>query len=195
MIVVGVTGSFASGKSEVVRFLKRKGASVFDADRAAKKVVREGTPVYRALVKLFGKQFVDKHGRLDRRKLAEYVFRRPSELTKLNTLVHPAVIFEILKLIRQRERKKGILVLDVPLLFESKMQALADVTVLVTADQKLITKRAGTKGIGADLARRILRAQWPVSRKKKLADFVIENNGTLKNLEKKVNKIYQTILN
>ena len=193
MIVIGVTGNLASGKSEVARILKRKGAEVFDADLAAKRVVGIGLPVYKAIVKIFGKTCLNKDKTLNRRKLAERVFSHSADLKKLNTLTHPGVIFECFKMIERTKNKKGILVLDVPLLYESKMENLADFTVVIDASQKNILRRTKRNGLPADLTRRILSTQWPLAKKAKRADFVIENNGTLKQLEKKVWEVVEKI--
>ncbi len=193
MIVVGVTGNLASGKSEVAKFFKAWGALVFDADTAAKKAVEKGRPAYRALVKLFGEAFLLPTGEVHRKKLAEHVFRHPKDLKKLNTLIHPGVIFESLKEIEKNQKKKGILVLDAPLLFESKMQGLVDFTVVVSSAERELIKRAVKKDLNTELAKKILSTQWPLRRKEKMADFVIENNGTLKDLEKKSRHIWDQI--
>ena len=137
MIIIGVTGSFSSGKSQTVLIFKRIGAKVFDADKAAKRVVRKGTPVARAVIKLFGRRFLKKNKELDRKKLADHVFSHPRDLRKLNILIHPAVIVECFKTIEHFRDRKGLLVLDVPLLFESNMRRLADYTVVVS-DRKSV---------------------------------------------------------
>ncbi len=186
MIVIGVTGNLASGKSEVARILKRKGAKVFDADLAAKQVVRVGMPVYRAIAKILGQSVLKKDRTLDRKKIAARVFSHPADLKKLNTLIHPGVILECFKTIEHHKKKKGILVLDVPLLYESKMENLAHVTVVIGSSLKNILHRAKKNGLTEELARKILLTQWPLSKKTKRADYVIENNGTRKQLEKKV---------
>ena len=105
----------ASGKSEVTRIFKSLGARMFDADVAARKAVRKGSPAYRAIIKIFGKEYLKPNGELNRKKLAERVFRNPGDLHKLNVLIHPGVIFEMFRQIRRYRRRKGILVMDVPL--------------------------------------------------------------------------------
>ena len=195
MIIVGVTGSFSSGKSQTVLIFKRFGAKVFDADKAAKQVVRKGAPVTRAIVKLFGRDFLKKNKELDRKKLAGYVFSHPRALKKLNILIHPAVIVECFKTIERFRDRKGLLVLDVPLLFESNMGHLADYTVVVSATKATILKRAKRKGVSAALAKKILSTQWPLKRKARLADFVIRNDGSIRDLERQVRKILEEIKN
>ena len=193
MIVVGVTGNLASGKSEAVKIFKKLGAKVFDADVAAKQAVKKGKPAYQAILKIFGRQYLGKSGELDRKKLAWRVFSNPKDLKKLNILIHPGVIFESLKLIERLRKKKGVLVLDVPLLFESKMAELADCTVVVSTRKQKMIARAAKKGLPAGLAKKILSTQWPLSKKEHLADFVIKNNGTTAQLEKEVRWVLNKI--
>jgi len=186
VIVVGVTGSFASGKSAATTLFKKQGAVVFDADVSARGALEKGKPAYRAVVKLFGGKILGKNGQIDRAALAKRVFSNPKELKTLGILVHPAVIMDALEIMDRTKKKKGILVLDVPLLFESKMDNLADFTVLVKAPAKATLARASQRGVDAALAKKILAAQWPPEKKAKLADYVIENASTLADLEKKV---------
>ncbi len=190
MIVVGITGGLASGKSEVTKIFKKIGAMVFDADQAAKAAVKKGKPAYRAIIKIFGPGYLGKNKEIDRKKLARYVFDHPGALHKLNILIHPTVIFDCLNVIEKFRGKRGILALDVPLLFESKMESLGDFTVVVSSKETLLLKRAARKGIPKDLARKILASQWPLKKKEKLADFVVRNNGSPKDLEKQVREIF-----
>lgn len=193
MIVVGLTGSLASGKSEAAKIFKKLGARIYDADAAAKKAVAKGAPAYKAIQKIFGKEYFDKKGELNRRKLAERVFNNPKDLQKLNVLIHPGVIFESLQAIGKVKGKPGVFVLDVPLLFESKMENLADCTVLVRATQAQMLERAVKKGLARELAKKILSTQWSMEKKSKLADFVIDNDGSTADLERKIRDVFKKI--
>lgn len=193
MIVVGLTGSLASGKSAAAKAFKKFGATVFDADDAARRAVEKGKPAHRAIGKLFGKRFFTAQGQLDRPKLAKHVFTHPADLKKLNILVHPAVIVECLGVIDRMKKKKGILVLDVPLLFESKMDNLADYTVVVRAPRETLVERAKKRGIDGGLAERILSTQWSMAKKARLADFVLDNDGSPRDLEKQVSEVLEKI--
>ncbi len=195
MIAVGVTGSFSSGKSAVTAIFKKMGARVFDADATAKKVTRKGTAVYRAIVQIFGKEYLALGGQLNRRKLAKHVFNNPEDLRKLNILIHPEVIFEALKFKRAFNDKKGILVMDVPLLYESRMEHLVDRIVVVVSSHRQILRRGKKKGIEPSLSKKILKTQWSFKRKARLADYVIVNKANLKELEKKAKEIFQNIKN
>lgn len=194
MISVGLTGVLASGKTEAARLFAKLGAKTFDADLAAKRLIRKGQPLQRAAVKVFGRQFLKSNGELDRKKLAQYVFGRPRELKKLNILIHPGVIFESLCFVRQYRHRKVLIVLDVPLLFESRMENLVDFTVVVRSTKRRIFARAAARGLSPALTRKILSAQWPMERKAKAADFVIENDGDLRKLRSEVSRVYRQII-
>lgn len=193
MIVVGVTGNLASGKSCVAKLFQKMGATVIDADAIARKLIRKGKPIHKALKKVFGEKFLTRSGEIDRRKLAWHVYTHPRELRKLNILTHPGVILEVYKSIEKAKNKRGLLVLDVPLLFESRMEKLADVTVVVRSSEREMFWRALRRGVPKTLAKKILAAQWPQGRKARLADFIIENNGSLAELEVKAKKVYAEI--
>ena len=193
MIVVGITGSLASGKSGIAQIFKKLGAKVFDADLSAKNATKKGTPIYKAIVRLFGKNYLQKNGELERKKLALRVFENPRDLRKLNVLIHPGVIFDCLQRIKKLKDKKDILVIDVPLLFESKMEKLADVTVVVSAKKQTLMKRAEKRGYSRELATKILESQWPLAKKEALADYVIDNNQTVRQLEKSVKRVFNSI--
>lgn len=193
MIVVGLTGSLASGKSAAAKFFKKFGAALYDADEAARRAVRKGSPITRALVKIFGKEFLRPDKTIDRKKLAARVFSNPADLKKLNILIHPGVIFECLKKIEETRKRPGILVLDIPLLFESRMEHLVDVTVVVSSKKEDCLRRAVQKGIPRALAKKILSTQWPLPRKERLADYVVRNDGSPRALEKKIGELFKKI--
>lgn len=186
MIVVGITGSLASGKTEVADLFRKHGAKVFDADASARKAVQKGTPIYRAIVQIFGKAYLKPDGTLNRAKLAERAFSSPKDLKKLNILIHPRVILDGLEAVDAVRTKEGILALDVPLLFESKINNLADFTVLVRSKRETTLERAEKRGVSKHLARKILAAQWSPEKKAKLVDFVIHNDGDVHALGKQV---------
>lgn len=192
MIVVGLTGSLASGKSQAAKAFEKLGAKIFDADLSAKKALRKKGPAYKAVLSLFGKFFLKTNGEFDRQRIAQHVFDRPSALKKLNRIVHPLVMDEAMELIHRCRGKRGVLILDVPLLFESKMDGLADITICVRTQKQEIIRRAQKK-FNSTLAKKILSAQWSVDRKARLSDVVINNNGSLGDLDRKIRAVYNKI--
>ncbi len=193
MIVVGLTGSYASGKTETAGMLAKLGAKIFDADLCARDFLKEGGAGAMAVGEIFGRQYLLKNGAVDRKKLARRVFARKQDLKKLNALIHPAVFLEMLETVKKNQRKKGVLVLDVPLLFEARVDRMIDCSVVITSSRKHIMHRAARRGQSPVMARRILSSQWPDKKKIARADYVIENNGSLAELKKKVAAVYHQI--
>ena len=169
---MGLTGSFGSGKSTVSHILKRLGASkVFDCDRLAHEVFRDGHPIGRKIKTLFKIR-----GPLDRRRIAEDVFSDPHKRRQLEALVHPYV-FERLQS-ELEGIKKGIVIVEVPLLFETGFHRFCDVTVAVLAGKHNISKRLLAQGFKSGEVRARLQAQLSEREKKKRADLLIRNSGS-----------------
>ena len=192
MLLVGLTGNIASGKSTVAQLLSEHGATIIDADVLARRAVEKGSAVYDAIVKRWGTSILAPDGHLDRAALRRVVFRDPKELEVLNELVHPEV--ERLRTVRIEEaRKRGdkIVVCDIPLLFEKKMVDRFDRIVLVDAPRPLRLERlVEERGLRETEAMDMIAAQMPAELKRARADFVIDNGGTLSELERKVDDVW-----
>jgi dephospho-CoA kinase len=175
--VVGLTGSLGSGKSTVLSMLCHWGAHVFDSDKAVQRILHHDTRVRRQALKLFGPRVLQA-GHLNKRLIADRVFKDRLLRRQWEHVIHPRVVRRMGQVIRRRRR--GILVLDVPLLFEVKLHKFADETVLVWAPRDVILRRLKRAGrfTGGDIVRR-MAAQMPVSKKRRLADHVIDNGGSL----------------
>lgn len=184
-VIIGLTGGFGTGKSTVARIFGSLGARVIDADRIAHQVTRPGTGVYRRILRSFGAPVTDARGALDRRRLAEVVFRDKRSLHALNRIVHPAVIRQMKAQIRRARRR--LIVLDVPLLIEAGLQGMAGIVIVVTARRSVQRARVKRKFnlSDAQIAARI-KAQMRLARKIRHADFVIDNNGTIGETRKQV---------
>ena len=144
MKVIGLTGSFGTGKTFVASILRSLGANVLDADVMARAAVKKGTPAYRKIVAAFGTKVLRKSGALDRRKLAAVVFADRKALRALERIVHP----EVIRMIRARIRNAGpedIVVIDAPLLVEAKLTGLVDKLVVVTCTKKRQIERCVKK--------------------------------------------------
>ena len=177
--VIGVCGGIGSGKSAFARALGRLGAHVFDADASARRVLG-GPDVKPALLELFGPGAIAADGTPDRAHIASIVFRDETARHALEDLIHPLVRSEAQQAI-DVARESGIraIVLDVPLLFESDMDAMCDAVVFVDADDRMRAARvAQTRGwTPEDLAAREA-AQWPLDAKRARSDVVVVNNGS-----------------
>lgn len=198
MKVVGITGPIASGKSTVSGLLKEKGASIIDADLIAREAIKPETPAWKEIVAHFGKAILQSDKSIDRRKLGMIVFNNPSEMAFLNRAIHPRVIAEIESGLEAIERRYGdgkVVVIDVPLLFETGLNKLSDITVVVNAEEEIRLGRLISKGVPKDEAKQRIIAQKGKEVFEKLANIVIENNGTPEELERKVDELWERIRN
>lgn len=185
MLNVALTGNIAAGKSEVVRRFAEWGATVIDADQLAREAQAPGTEVLRAIAQRFGKDIILADGTLDRAALRGLVMGDDTALAALNGIVHPAVRRRRELLFAEaRDRGDQIVLNDIPLLFEAADPAQFDVVVLVDAPEELRRERLIThRGLSPDEADKMLRAQIPSEVKRARADIVIDNAGTLEELE------------
>lgn len=191
-LILGITGSFGTGKTTVARMFKDLGAQIIDADKLAKRNILPGRPAYRKIIDTFGKEVLKKDKSIDRKRLAKIVFNNRVLLKRLNNIIHPAVIGIIKNKIRLSKAK--VIVLDVPLLVEAGLNKFVDRLVVVKAGQRRQLERIQnrTSLSRADILKRI-RSQVPLSKKVSLADFVIDNNGSLERTRIQVKKIWSKV--
>ena len=180
MILVGLTGGVATGKSTVAKMFKQCGAVVIDADELAHEVVKPGKPAWREIVGLFGKAVLNQDRSLNRQALGSIIFRNPQKRQQLERIIHPRVAREQVRLTNQAARTdpKTVVIYDVPLLFEAGIDKRVGITIVVTADRKTQMARLKKRnGLSHAEAIRRIRSQLPLSKKVRLADIVID--GTL----------------
>ena len=183
-IIVAVTGSLGTGKSTVAKMLARRLAKIIDADAIAHNLFMSRGKVYRAIVCMCGDRCISQ-GHIDRKIVARIVFEDKRLLKELNRIVHPEVVRLIKKEITQAKQK--LVVLDVPLLFEARLENLADSIIVVKACRDTQLKRLKKeRHLSKQEALLRINAQMPLSKKIRLADFVIDNNGTVSQTEKQV---------
>lgn len=193
MLRVGLTGNIASGKSSVARVWARLGAPVIDADVLARRAVEPGSPGLRRVVEAFGAGVLDEEGALDRAALREIVFRDPDARARLEAITHPEIA-RLRDLEEARLAREGaeVVVHDIPLLFEVGMEDEFDVVVLVDAPEPVRMERlVRDRGLEPEVARRMIEAQMPASEKRGRADFVIDNDGGLPELEAVAERIWK----
>lgn len=195
MLKVGLTGNIASGKSTVARVWEGLGVTVIDADRLARAAVEPGTPALAAIALEWGDAILDPAGRLDRGALRDVVFRDAAARRRLEEIVHPAVAE-----LREREyaaavdRGERIVVSDIPLLFEVGLEGEFDVVVLVDAPEAERERRlVEDRGLSREDARRMIDAQMPAAEKRALANEVLENTGTIPELERKATELWRRV--
>jgi dephospho-CoA kinase len=196
MLLVGLTGNIASGKSTVAQMLSERGATVIDADVLARRAVEPGTPGYRRIVERWGDAVLAPDGHLDRAALRGVVFSNPEELEHLNAIVHPEVERMRERLVREAlERGDRIVVCDIPLLFERHLSENFDRIILVDAPRPLRLERlVKDRGLREPEAMDMITAQMPAELKRARADIVIDNDGTLAKLEQDVAAAWATLL-
>ena len=187
MLLVGLTGNIASGKSTVARLLSERGATIIDADVLARRAVEAGTPAYDEIVKRWGPGVVAPDGALDRSALRRLVFSDHEQLEELNAIVHPEVTALRDELVsRARDRGDRIVVCDIPLLFEKHMAELFDAIVLVDAPRPLRMERlVRDRGLRETEAMEMIAAQMPAELKRARADIVIDNDGSREELARR----------
>jgi dephospho-CoA kinase len=192
MLLVGLTGNIGSGKSTVDQLLSERGATIIDADVLSRRAVEIGTPAYRAIVERWGTSILGPDGMLDRGALRRIVFSDPAELEQLNSLVHPEVERMRAELVEAAGlRGDKLVVCDVPLLFERKMTDLFDRIVLVDAPRPVRLERlVRERGLRETEAMDMIVAQMPAELKRARADFVIDNIGTLTQLDARVAEVW-----
>jgi dephospho-CoA kinase len=192
MLLVGLTGNIGSGKSTVAQLLSERGATIIDADVLARRAVETGTAAFEKIVARWGAEILSPEGHLDRGALRRVVFSDHEQLEELNQIVHPEVERLRTKLVEQaRKRGDRIVVCDIPLLFERHMTDRFDRIALVDAHRGVRLERlVKDRGLRDDEAMEMIAAQMPAELKRARADFLIENDGTLTQLERRVQDVW-----
>lgn len=196
LIVVGLTGGIASGKSTVGSMFERAGALLIDADKIARQVVEPGQPAWQAIRVQFGNEVLRPDGTLDRQRLGDIVFKQDRLRRQLEAIVHPHVRDQINLEIRRlgRSRPGSVVILDVPLLLETGMEeGLAEV-IVVYAPQAVQRRRLMQRdGFSASEAQARIDAQMPMEEKRRRATRVIDNSGTREDTHRQTLAIYHEL--
>lgn len=195
MRVIGLTGNIASGKSLVADMLARRGARIIDADVLSREAVTPGTSALDAIVARWGPSVLNPEGSLDRAALRRIVFSERSDLDALNEIVHPEVV-RLREAAIDAARANGdrVVVCVVPLLFERHLVEDFDTIVLVDAPRPLRLERiVRDRGLEEADAMDMIAAQMPAELKRARADWVIENSGSIQDLEREVERLWEWI--
>ena len=194
---IGLTGGIGAGKSTAAARLAARGALVLDADEIARRALSPDGACYRAVTDAFGAEIHDQDGEIDRKALAAIVFSDGASREKLNGIVHPYVISEMLaKADAVFSRTDGLVFFEVPLLFESGMDRKMDKNILIVSDEETrVARIAARDGCTREAALLRIRAQMTDEEKIKRADYVLQNDGTKEELEGKVDRLYAALTN
>jgi dephospho-CoA kinase len=195
MLLIGLTGNIGSGKSTVAQLLSERGATIIDADVLSRRAVEVGTAAYRSIAERWGTSILAPDGAIDRSALRRIVFSEPKQLEQLNKIVHPAVERMRVALVEQaRQRGDRVVVCDIPLLFEKKMTGRFDRILLVDAPRPVRLERlVRERGLRETEAMDMIVAQMPAELKRARADFVIDNDDTLTELDRRVAEVWTAL--
>lgn len=194
MLLVGLTGGIASGKSTVAARLVTHGAELIDSDAIAREVVLPGTPTWKKLVEHFGEQVVDADGFIDRPELARIVFSDPGKRALLNELTHPPVIARIAEQLEVLQPFDGVVVVDVPLLVEAGVdRGYEAVVVVATKPETQLRRLVDARGMDPDEAQRRIDAQAPLEDKLAVASHVIWNEGSREELRSATDEVAEDL--
>jgi dephospho-CoA kinase len=189
MILLGLTGGIGSGKSSVAQFLLSRGAIVIDSDAIARELQAAGSPLLEQLVDRFG-DVLNHDGSLDRAKLASIVFPSPENVKALNAIMHPAIGKEMSDRLEAQRTTNNIVVLDIPLLVENPRKGLSGVVVVDVDPEVAIQRVVEHRGMNADDVRARIARQSTREQRREIADQVIDNAGTLDDLERQVDSVW-----
>jgi dephospho-CoA kinase len=192
-LIIGLTGGIATGKSTASQILSELEIPIIDADLISREVVLPGKEAHREITAFFGKEILHEDETLNRAKLGEIIFNDNEKRQKLNEIVHPAVRIEMKNQALEYLRSgKNTVIMDIPLLFESKLTHMVNETWLIYASPAVQLERLMLRdGFSEQQALARIRSQMPIDDKKELADVVIANNGTKEQLKVKLLKHLQ----
>lgn len=194
-LVLGLTGGIATGKSTADEFFKKKNIPIIDSDKIAHNIMNVGKPAWKQVKNAFGQNYLNQDQTVNRKKLGELVFNNSAELKKLNDITHPLIYQEIQEKIKA-EKDKGtpLVIVDAPILFETGGQSYCDKTLVITLPKDLQIKRLMERNnLTRDEALSRIKSQMLLDQKEKLATYVVDNAGTIEELESKLEQLLKEI--
>ena len=196
MLKIGLTGNIASGKSIVESYFEKKGIPVINADDVSHDILDNDKKVQEKVKKLFSNEDIFENGKISRHKVGLIVFSDEDKLEALEEILHPPIIKKIEEFFELKSKKGDVPVAmaSVPLLFEAGMTGMFDKTILVCADKKIRLQRLMNRsGYSLEYAKERINLQVSQEAKRNMADFIIENNNDILELELQINKIIERL--
>ncbi|PTV95650.1 dephospho-CoA kinase [Halanaerobium saccharolyticum] len=194
-MIIGLTGGIATGKSTAAEYLKEKGARIIDADQISHQISRRGEKGWQLVVDEFGDQILKDNGEFDRDKLGEIVFSDPQKRKKLESLLHPLIIYEMKEQAHQYLKNDEIVVFMAPLLYEAGLDRFCDqIWVISSSEAEQIKRMEKRNNFSREEALNRIKAQMPLAEKEEKADVVIENNSTIADLKNKIDLYWEKVL-
>lgn len=192
-MILGLTGGIGTGKSTVANMLKGKGIPVVDTDLISREVIEYPEIIEKIKLEISNEVF-DFNNKLDRKKMSEIVFENQEKLKKLNKIMHPEILKKMWLEVEKLKKNHKIIVLDIPLLFEINMEKEVDKILLIYASKEIQLKRIMERDCRSrEEAIKIINSQIPLYKKREKSDYIIQNNDSLENLEKKLEKILEKL--
>ena len=196
MLVVGLTGGVASGKTTVSHLLQEEGACLIDADQIARDLVQPHTPTWKELIRAFGKEILEKDESIQRKRLAAVIFANPQQRSLLEGILHPQIDREIDRRLQEIREKdpEAIVVVDAALLVETGAYRRMDALIVVTATHgQQIERLRNRTGATEQEAEGIISSQMPLEEKVKVADFVVPNEGSLEETRRRTKQVLKKL--
>ncbi len=194
VIIIGITGGLGTGKTSTAGVFKSLGAASLDADRMAHAALKKNTASYKRIVRAFGSSILDRYGKINRTRLATLTFGSKKALKKLCDIIHPIVLKKIREKVN-RIKSSGCVpavVIDAPLLIETNLHKIADCLIVVKTSRRVQIDRAMEKtGLTLEEVKRRIKSQMPLSKKIKMADHIIDNEGRKSDMKKMIKKIWE----
>lgn len=194
MILVGLTGGIGSGKSTVSSLLADAGAVIIDGDAITRELQQPGEPLLQVIAERFGADVLDESGALIRQRLADIVFNDVDALKDLNKIVHPAVGKELERRLEEQRNTTNVVILDIPLLAENPRKGLCGTIVVDVPEDIAVSRLVAQRGMREDDARARMANQASREKRLAIADQVIDNSGSLEDLQRRVSEVWQWAL-
>ncbi|MCA6070618.1 MAG: dephospho-CoA kinase [Endomicrobium sp.] len=192
-MIIGLTGGIATGKSESAKYFEELGAYSIDADAISRDITKQGMPALAKLVKIFGNDILYCDGNLNRQKLANIVFSDKQSKLEVDKVLHVYIIARINEIISRKTNKPNVIV-NAPLLFEVGLDRICDKIVVIWIPYDIEVKRLALRdNLNTDEVKKRIDSQMPLEKKTKLADFVIDNSGSKKELKEKIINLYKLL--